>query len=209
MIEDYLIDQKGKTKKTYAPVSLGSRLFTTTQLKFSGYYKEFLALYFALDHFAHCIWGATKPVLILIDKRSSTQFFQSKSIHLSLWNCLDRLLSFNIVLAHIPGKANSAVHFHSRMQTDLNLTLKEKLTDHVPIRESEVETEAKAPKVSLSNINEIAPFFEEPQPAVDVQFVTQLKAHGLYNQFIAKRPGFSKNGLFLSFINSVSKLDRN
>ena len=39
MIEDYLIDQKGKTKKTYAPVSFGSRLFTTTQLKFSVYYK--------------------------------------------------------------------------------------------------------------------------------------------------------------------------
>ena len=32
MIEDYLIDQKGKT---YAPVSFGSRLFTTTLLKFS------------------------------------------------------------------------------------------------------------------------------------------------------------------------------
>ena len=32
MIEDYLIDQNGKTKKTYAPVSFGSRLFTTTQL---------------------------------------------------------------------------------------------------------------------------------------------------------------------------------
>ena len=27
MIEDYLIDQKGKTKKTYAPVFFGSRLF--------------------------------------------------------------------------------------------------------------------------------------------------------------------------------------
>ena len=34
MIEDYLNDQKGKTKKTYAPVFFGSRLFTTTQLKF-------------------------------------------------------------------------------------------------------------------------------------------------------------------------------
>ena len=87
MIEDYLIDQKSKTKKTYAPVSFGSRLFTTTQLKFSVYYKEFLALYFALDHFAHFILGATKPVLVLTENRSLTQFFQSKSIHPSLWNC--------------------------------------------------------------------------------------------------------------------------
>ena len=44
MIEDYSIDQKGKTEKSYAPVFFGSRLFTTTQLKFSVYYKKFLAL---------------------------------------------------------------------------------------------------------------------------------------------------------------------
>ena len=83
MIEDYPIDQKGKTKKTYAPVSFVSRLFTTFQLKFSVYYKEFLALYFALDHFAQFIWGAMKPVLVLTDNRSLTQFFHSKAdIHL-------------------------------------------------------------------------------------------------------------------------------
>ena len=51
MVEDYVkTDNKGEMK-TYAPVSFGSRLFNTAQLKFSIYYKEFLALYFALDHF--------------------------------------------------------------------------------------------------------------------------------------------------------------
>ena len=44
MVEDYLIDQKGKIKKTYAPVSFGSRLFTATQLKFAVYNKKFLAI---------------------------------------------------------------------------------------------------------------------------------------------------------------------
>ena len=111
IIEDYLKDQNGQEKKSYAPVSFGSRLFKETQLKFSVYYKEFLALYFALDHFAHFLWGASKPILVLTDNRSLTQFFQSKSIHPSLWNCLDRVLSFNILLAHIPGKANSAADF--------------------------------------------------------------------------------------------------
>ena len=173
-IEDYSIDQEGKTKKTYAPVSFGSRLFTTTQLKFSVYYKEFLALYFALDHFAHFIWGATKPVLVLTDNRSLTQFFQSKSIHPSLWNCLDRVLYFKILLAHIPGKATSAADFLSRMQTDPSLTLQIKLTDHVPIREIEIETEAKASNVSLSNISEIAPFSEEIQLVADEHLITQL-----------------------------------
>ena len=54
-IEELLIDQKGKTKKTYAPVTIGSKLITATELKFSVYYKEILALRFALDHFAHFI----------------------------------------------------------------------------------------------------------------------------------------------------------
>ena len=123
-------------------------------------FKEFLSLVFALDNFAHFIWGATKSVQVLTDNRSLTQFSQSKSIHPSLWNCLDRVLSFNILLAHIPGKAKSAADFLSRMQTDPNLTLQIKLTDHVPVREIENETKAKAPNVSLSNIDEIMPFSE-------------------------------------------------
>ena len=40
MVEGYFIDQKGKTKKTYAPVCFSSRLFTTTQLEISVYQKD-------------------------------------------------------------------------------------------------------------------------------------------------------------------------
>ena len=36
-------------------------------------------------------------------------------------------------------------------------------------------------------ICEIAPFSEELQPAVDTQFISQLEAHGLIDQFIAKQ----------------------
>ena len=60
-------------------------------------------------------------------------------------------MSFNILLPLIPGKANSAADFLSRMQTDPNLTLQIKVTDHVPIREIEIETEAKAPNVSVEH----------------------------------------------------------
>ena len=58
MIEDYLIERKGKTEKTYAPVHFASRLFTAAQLKFSRQCKKCLALYFVLDLFAHFIGGA-------------------------------------------------------------------------------------------------------------------------------------------------------
>ena len=158
--------------------------------------------------------GATTLVLVLTDTRSLTQFFQSKSIYSTLWNCLDRVLSFNILLAQIPGKANSAADFLLGMQTDPNLTLQIKLTDHVPIREIEIETEAKAPNVSLSNISEIAPFPEELQPAVDEQFITQLKAHGLYDQFIAKQssdgPDIHITGFFsLSLIPQANLIETN
>ena len=190
------------------------RVLTITQLKFSVCYKGFLALFFSLDHFADFIWGATKAVLVLRDKRSLTQFLRSESIHPSLWNCLDRVLSFKILLAHIPRKANSAADFLSRMQTVPKLTLQIKLTDHVPIRDIETETEAKAPNVSLSNISESAPLSEELKSAVDEHFITQLKAHGLYHQFIAKQPSDDPdihiNGtFFLSSIPQVNLIETN
>ena len=69
MIEDYIKTQN-KQKKSYAPVAFGSRLFNASQLKFSVYYKEFLGLYFAQDHFSHFIWGTEKPVIVLTDNKS-------------------------------------------------------------------------------------------------------------------------------------------
>ena len=73
------------------------------------------------------------------------------------------------------------------MQTDPNLTFQMKLAGHIIIGEIEIQTEAKVPNVSLSSISEIVPFFGNLQPSVDEQFVIQLKAHGLYDQFIAKQ----------------------
>ena len=131
---DFLLDQQGKEKKVNAPLSIEFRFFFgLTQLNFSVYYKELHALYFALDHFAQFKWGATKTVLVLTDNRSLTQFFQSKRIHSSLWICLDRVLSFNILRAHIPGKANSTADFLSRMQTEPTITLSFKITDRIAI----------------------------------------------------------------------------
>ena len=158
MIGDRLIDQKVKQKKNYPQVSFGLRLFTTTHLKISLFKKEVSALSFALDHSAPSIWGAMKPVPVLNSHRSVTQFFQSKNIHPSPWKCLDRVLSFNTLLAHVPGKANSAAHFRSRMQTDPDSTLQINLTDHIPVRDNENEVEAKAPNVSLSSNKKVRLF---------------------------------------------------
>ena len=72
MIEDYLEPKDGTKKHAYAPVSFGSQLFNTNQLKMFTYCKEFLALYFALEYFSHFIWGGEKPVIILTDNKSLT-----------------------------------------------------------------------------------------------------------------------------------------
>ena len=73
MIQDYTKD--AKLQKTFAPVSFGSKVFTKPQLELSIYCKEFLALYYALETFAHYIWGAKHPVVVFTDNKSLSHFF--------------------------------------------------------------------------------------------------------------------------------------
>ena len=199
MVEDYVTGKQSK-EKVYAPVSFGSQLCTTAQLKFSTYYKEFLALYFALDQFSHYIWASSHPVIVLTDNRSLTNFFHSKAIPPSLWNFLDRVLSFNIIIAHIPCKANYAADFLSRVQTDKGASLSLKLTDKVPVREIYVESEAKSPDVSISNIDQLNTV---PESEIEeVTIISQLQELGLYNAYIERK---RENG---DEINSIFKLKR-
>ena len=93
---------------------------------------------------------------------------------------------FNFLPVHISGRANSAAEFLSRMHTDPSLSLQIKLKDHVLTLE--IETEAKAPVVSLSNIVEVTQFSDDLPNVVVKQFINQLKAHGFYDDFLAKTP---------------------
>ena len=175
MIEDYVKNNKNENRKTYAPVAFGSK---HAQLKFSVYYKEFLALYFTLEHFSHYLWGTEKAVIVLTDNKSLTQFFQAKSIPPSLWNFLDRVLSYNLVIAHIPGRANYAADFLSRSQTDPSQTMKLKLTDRMPIREIEIESTAKTPDVSLSSLANIECLLEQKANG-SIEMLDKLKQSGI------------------------------
>ena len=146
MVEDY-VNKTGKKEKTYAPVSFGSHMFNATQLKFS-IYKEFLALYYAQHYSSHYIWGSSKQVIILTNNKSLTQFFQSKVIPPPLWNYLDILLGFNMVgranyASYIPGRANYAADFLSKMDNNKTATMSLKLTGRIPVREKEIDTRAK------------------------------------------------------------------
>ncbi len=59
MVKDYCTEQTGDDK-ILAPVSFGSKLFSSPELKISTYMKEFLAVYYAFDTFAHVLWGASE-----------------------------------------------------------------------------------------------------------------------------------------------------
>ena len=199
MVEDYVNETGKKEKKTCAPVSFGSHLFNATQLKFSIYYKEFLGLYSALDYFSHYIWGSSKQVIILTDNKSLTQFFQSKVIPPSLWNCLDRILAFNIVIAQIPGRANYAADFLSRMENDKTATMSLKLTDRIPVREIKIATEAQNPDVELNVLFDIDNFDDEANNAeLDV-----LKKLGVYEDYKKKQ-----SSLPITEIQGLLKLKR-
>ena len=148
MIEDYVKNNKGETVKSYAPVSLRSKVFNTAQLKMSIFCKEFLSIYFALETFSHLIWGTDKLVLILTDNKSLTRFFPAKTIPPSLWNYVDRVTALNIVVTHIPGKANAAADFISRLQSNSNETIE--LTEFQ--REIEIDVRAKLPDDTINEL---------------------------------------------------------
>ena len=149
----------------------------------SAYCKEFLALYFALEYFSHFIWGAEKPVIILTDNKNLTSFFQSKSLHPALWNFMDRVTAYNIVLAHIPGRAKAAADFLSRMQIDPTQSLELQLHESIPWKDSETDMKAKTPDASMLAIELDQPKPEEPQSHIlSEDFINIINSnHALQN----------------------------
>ena len=116
MIEDNP-DQKILSKrKTYAPMAFGSKFFSPAKLKLTIYSKEILAVYMAFLDFAHILWEATKPTIVLTDNKSVTGFFQTKAIPPALWNACDYVLHFNFQIAHIAGSINTAAYFLSKLE---------------------------------------------------------------------------------------------
>ena len=129
-------------KKSYAPIAYGSKTFTPSQLKMSIYAKEFLAIYYAFKEFGHIFWGTPKPTTILTDNKSVTRFFQTKIIPPALWNACDYVLQFNFIIAHIPGKNNTAADYLSRMEMDPKEKLVLKIREDVETRPIEVNVQS-------------------------------------------------------------------
>ena len=120
LMEDDPNQKYTSTRKTYAPIAIGSKSYSPSQIEKSIYAKEFLAIYMAFKEFGQIFSGVTKPVIIMINGKSVTRFSQTKLIPPPLLNAFDFVLKFNFTIAHIPGKMNTAADFLSRLEMDPN-----------------------------------------------------------------------------------------
>ena len=83
-----------------------------------------------------------------------------------MWNFLDRIIAYDIVIAHISGRAVAASDFLSTMQTDPTQSLELKLHKYIPMEEIDMDMKAKTPDESMLAIEPEQPEQVGPQPHV-------------------------------------------
>ena len=104
----------------------------------------------ALFEFAHILWEATKPTIVLSDNKSFTRFFQTKPIPPALWNAYEYVLQFNFKMAHIAGSVNTAADFLSRLELRVTERIRLKIREDIQTKPIEVTT---SPRMSLMKNN--------------------------------------------------------
>ena len=94
----------------------------------------------AFLEFAHILWEATKPRIVLTDNKSVTHFFQTKAIPPALWTACDYVLQFNFKIAHIAGSVNTAADIFSRLELKVTEKIRLKITEDIRTTPIEVTT---------------------------------------------------------------------
>ena len=94
----------------------------------------------AIPEFAHILWEATKPTIVLTDNKSVTRFFQTKAIPPALWNACDYVLQFNFKIAHTDGSVNTAAAFLSRLELEVTEKIHFKIREDIHTTHIEVTT---------------------------------------------------------------------
>ena len=90
--------------------------------------------------FAHVLWEATKPTIVLTDYKSVTRFFQTKAIPPALRNACDYVLQFNFNIAYIAGSVNTAADFLSRLELKVTEKIRLKIREDIHTTPIEVTT---------------------------------------------------------------------
>ena len=94
----------------------------------------------AFLEFAHLLWEATKPTIVLTDNKLVTRFFQTKSIPPALWNACDHVLQLNLKIAHIAGSVNTAADLLSRLELKVTEKIRLKIREDIRTMPIEVTT---------------------------------------------------------------------
>ena len=90
--------------------------------------------------FAHILWEATKPTIVLTDNKSVTRFFQTKAIPTALWNACDYVLQFNFKITHIAGSVNTTADFLSRLELKVTEKIRLKIREDIHTTPIEMTT---------------------------------------------------------------------
>ena len=94
----------------------------------------------AFLEFAHILWEATKPTIVLTDNKSVTRFFQRKAIPPALWNACDYVLQYNFKIAHTARSVNTAADFLSRLEPKVTEKIRLKIREVIQTTPIEVTT---------------------------------------------------------------------
>ena len=94
----------------------------------------------AFLEFAHILWEATTPTIVLTDNKSVTRFFQTMAIPPALWNACNYVLQFNFKIAHIAGSVNTAADFLSRLELKVTEKICLKIREDIQTTPIEVTT---------------------------------------------------------------------
>ena len=139
MIEDNP-DQKIQSKrKTYAPWHLAPKYSPMHNSRCPSTQQNFWHNMAFLE-FAHILWEATKPTIVLTDNKSVTQFSQTKAIPPALWNACDYVLQSNFKIAHIAGSVNTAADFLCRLALKVTEKIRLKIQKDIQTTTIEVTT---------------------------------------------------------------------
>ena len=140
IIEAIPIRKYSQSGKRTPPWHLPQNFSPPAQLKMSLYSKEFLAIYMAFLEFAHILWEATKPTIVLTDNKSVARFFQTKAIPSTLWNACDYVLEINFKIAQFAGAVNTAADFLSRLELKITEEIRLKIRGKIQTTPIEVTT---------------------------------------------------------------------
>ena len=99
-----------------------------------------MAIYLAFLEFAHILWEATKPTIVLTDNKLVPCFFQTKAYPPALWNACVYVLQFNFKIAYIAGSVNTAADFLSRLELKVTETIRLKIREDIQTTPIEVTT---------------------------------------------------------------------